>query len=261
MRNQSLTGYLLHHKAYQDSRALYDFFSYEFGRVRGVGKRGLPLFMPLQLFATGKRSLKNFSNISIHQGSDNQDGMSSGSPPLPTAITGENQYAALYLNEVLQRLLPAEDAQPKLWLAYDRSLQQLRQPLDATELRLCLRCFEQCLFAELGCLPALDTDAQGHEIDADAGYRFVADHGLQLVDPQIEPHQSDRHVDQVVFSGDLLLAMQQDGIIPIHLHAYGKLYRSIMDSLLEYKPLHSRRLWRQYHRYRSPYRRHQDSVT
>ena len=58
MRNEALVGYLLHQRPYQERRALYYLFSQQHGVVHGVGKKGAPLFMPLQLFATGKRDLK-----------------------------------------------------------------------------------------------------------------------------------------------------------------------------------------------------------
>ena len=68
MRNEALTGYLLHQRPYQEKRALYCLFSQQHGVIHGVGKKGAPLFMPLQLFASGKRDLKTFSQINIAVG-------------------------------------------------------------------------------------------------------------------------------------------------------------------------------------------------
>ena len=65
MRNEALVGYLLHQRPYQEKRALYYLFSQQHGVIHGVGKKGAPLFMPLQLFATGKRDLKTFTQIQI----------------------------------------------------------------------------------------------------------------------------------------------------------------------------------------------------
>mgnify|MGYP000501174069 CR=1 FL=1 len=63
MRNEALVGYLLHQRSYQEKRAIYYLFSQQHGVVHGIGKKGAPLFEPLQLFATGKRDLKTFTQI------------------------------------------------------------------------------------------------------------------------------------------------------------------------------------------------------
>jgi len=45
MKNEPLTGYLLHARAYQEKRAIYQFFSAEHGVVHGMGVRGMPSFL------------------------------------------------------------------------------------------------------------------------------------------------------------------------------------------------------------------------
>ena len=57
MRNEPLTGYLLHARAYQEKRAIYQFFSAEHGVVHGMGVRGMPSFMVVILFASGQNAL------------------------------------------------------------------------------------------------------------------------------------------------------------------------------------------------------------
>ena len=137
MRNEALIGYLLHQRPYQEKRALYYLFSQQHGVIHGIGKKGAPLFMPLQLFATGKRDLKTFSQINIAplssiQGSVTQDSLAPEDSQADLAealhhesISGQHQYAALYLNEILWRLLPTEDPMPVLWQHYQNSLYQL----------------------------------------------------------------------------------------------------------------------------------------
>lgn len=119
MRNESLVGYLLHQRSYQEKRAIYYLFSQQHGVVHGIGKKGAPLFEPLQLFATGKRDLKTFTQIIISQFDSLQDNehhatqtdRSSVASPNQRygQIRGQQQYAALYLNEILWKLLPSED--------------------------------------------------------------------------------------------------------------------------------------------------------
>ena len=104
MRNEALIGYLLHQRPYQEKRALYYLFSQQHGVIHGVGKKGAPLFMPLQLFATGKRDLKTFTQIQITSQTTPQTNneQKEGAPAILSTvpysnINGQHQYAALYL--------------------------------------------------------------------------------------------------------------------------------------------------------------------
>ena len=273
MRNEALIGYLLHQRPYQEKRALYYLFSQQHGVIHGVGKKGAPLFMPLQLFATGKRDLKTFSQIhitsqipaqaSIEQANTEQvsaeqlENVPAVLAAVPYGnISGQNQYAALYLNEILWRLLPTEDPMPTLWQHYQTSLQRLKQPLDANELRLCLRQFEQYLFTELGFTPTLTHDNVEDAIESGFTYRFLPDVGFMPILQSGQTLQNDEvseHLDSVagqsIFSGADLIEMVALGIHEKTLNNWSKLYRHLMDHLLDYQPLQSRLLWQQQQRY------------
>ncbi|WP_131668313.1 DNA repair protein RecO [Psychrobacter pygoscelis] len=238
MRNQALTGYLLHHRPYQDKRALYYMFTERFGVVHGIGKRGLPLFESLQLFASGKRTLKSFSQVQL----------SASQPP----IRGSQQYAALYLNEILYRLLPIEDPFPSLWAQYEASLNALRQPLAANELKLCLRAFEHSLFSALGYEILFSHDSSALPIDIHKFYRYVPDSGFEMIaaDGGERDEGHDERVAANRFSGYALLEMQKKGICLDTLTLWSQLYRDLIDHLLDYQPLQSRLLWQQQYRYR-----------
>lgn len=255
MRNEALIGYLLHQRPYQEKRALYYLFSQHHGVIHGVGKKGAPLFMPLQLFATGKRDLKTFSQIGIASQHPIQtdltkdDAATIDSLPYEN-ITGQHQYSALYLNEILWRLLPTEDPMPLLWQHYQNSLQQLRQPLSNDELRLCLRRFEQYLFSELGFTLALTHDSVQDVIEPDTTYRFLPDVGLV---PILQNNTQSEHLEsatgQSVLMGSDIIAMAQLGITETSLNHWSKLHRHLIDHLLDYQPLQSRLLWQQQQRY------------
>ena len=246
MRNEALVGYLLHQRPYQEKRALYYLFSEQHGVIHGIGKKGAPLFMPLQLFATGKRDLKTFSQIGIAAQHSTQldpkkdDDVTVDSLPYEN-ITGQHQYSALYLNEILWRLLPTEDPMPLLWQHYQNSLQQLRQPLSADELRLCLRQFEQHLFSELGFTLALTHDSVQDSIEPDTTYRFLPDVGLV---PILSNNTQSEHLEsatgQSVLMGSDIIAMAQLGITETTLNHWSKLHRHLIDHLLDYQPLQSR---------------------
>lgn len=272
MRNQALTGYLLHQRAYQDNRAIYYLFTQEFGVVHGIGKKGAPLFEQIQLFASGKRELKSFSQLQ----------MVAASVP----IKGQQQYAGLYLNEILYRLLPVEDAFPELWQYYHLSLSMLRRPIDAEGLKVILREFERCLFASLGYEILMTQDDQGQPIAAEQIYRYQPDIGFIKVtetDDDIKTHnstalndseadtseaehaigsseddQNDEQSRAVIsrganfssdFRGAQIVAMRELGFTPDLMPAWSKLHRQLIDHLLGYQPLQSRLLWQQQQRY------------
>lgn len=247
MRNEALTGYLLHQRPYQEKRALYYLFSEQHGVIHGIGKKGAPLFELLQLFATGKRDLKTFTQINLMPVEYNY----SNSIPLRyDQISGQQQYAALYLNEVLWKLLPTEDPLPTLWRHYQDSLVTLKKPLTAQALRLCLRQFEQHLFQQLGFAISLTQDSNLVDIKADSDYRFFPDVGLVLVSPTDSQTENEIQTNTPsALTGTELLAMAQHGITEATLIPWSRLYRLLIDYLLDYQPLQSRLLWQQQQRY------------
>ncbi|GAA0800063.1 DNA repair protein RecO [Psychrobacter piscatorii] len=257
MRNEALIGYLLHQRPYQEKRALYYLFSQQHGVIHGVGKKGAPLFMPLQLFATGKRDLKTFTQIQItsqttrQTNNEQKEGVSAALSTVPYSnINGQHQYAALYLNEILWRLLPTEDPMPVLWQHYQDSLQQLKQPLDNNELRLCLRQFEQHLFNELGFTLTLTHDNIEDTIEPDSVYRFLPDVGLlPIMQNATESEHLESNTGQTVFRGIDIIEMAYLGITISTLNNWSKLHRHLIDHLLDYQPLQSRLLWQQQQRY------------
>ncbi|WP_201587942.1 DNA repair protein RecO [Psychrobacter jeotgali] len=264
MRNEALTGYLLHQRPYQEKRALYYLFSQQHGVIHGIGKKGAPLFEPLQLFATGKRELKTFTQINLaplafntnNTNNENATEVDKDSiqPQRYEQITGQQQYAALYLNEILWKLLPTEDPMPALWQHYQNSLLILKQPLTAIDLRLCLRQFEHQLFQELGFELILTHDNSRDAIDANCDYRFLADVGLVPVFHRdngnaVDNNSNERSITQALFSGSEILTMVESAISADTLNLWSRLHRHLIDNLLDYQPLQSRLLWQQQQRY------------
>ncbi|MGO1489834.1 DNA repair protein RecO [Psychrobacter sp.] len=258
MRNEALVGYLLHQRPYQEKRALYYLFSHQHGVIHGIGKKGAPLFMPLQLFVTGKRDLKTFSQINLTPKNTTQIDISGNSADTVgviesvayETITGQQQYSALYLNEILWRLLPTEDPMPTLWQHYQNSLYQLKQPLSNSELRLCLRQFEQHLFDELGFTLTLTHDSMQEAIEPDCLYQFLPEVGLVIVSQtNTDPKHIDSGAGHTVFVGADIISMVQLNITEVTLNNWSKLHRHLIDHLLDYQPLQSRLLWQQQQRY------------
>ena len=125
-------------------------------------------------------------------------------------------------------------------------LQQLKQPLTADELRLCLRQFEANLFNELGFALTLKHDSLDQAIELETWYRFLPDMGLVLI-----VHNDDIAVTQNIFKGNEILSMAEQGLSTSNLNAWSRLHRQLIDHLLDYQPLQSRLLWQQQQRYQS----------
>lgn len=223
MRQQLLHGYVLHQRAYRERSQLVHFFSLEFGRVDGVARQHLPpLYQPTLLYATGKTSLKTFSKIE-----------QAGSV---YTLTGPALFAGFYLNELLVKLLPAEESCPQLFAAYGLALEQLMSldadPAQANRvLRVILRKFEQVLIETLGYTPRFDVDADDLPIEPQLYYRYRAGVGFELASTGEQ--------------GELLLSYQADAStwsVPV-ISMLTRVYRVIIHHLLGDQPLRSRELW------------------
>ncbi|MFC0821034.1 DNA repair protein RecO [Moraxella marmotae] len=271
MKNTPLNGYLLHQRAYQEKRAIYQFFSYEHGVVHGVGVRGMPLFTPVYLLANGNHALKSFSQIGLgfspsfeqmlsEQIGDDADGQNLSQHSGYLLTKGRVQYALLYMNEVLYKLLANENACPALWQTYHTNTAKLhaldKLSLSAVDelhaMKVYLRIFERALFAELGVAIDFGNDGFGEPIVADGVYRFVPQMGFV---PDSTALPADYHAANKAspcYQGLQLQQMDlalQNLLVFDHLAEFGQIHKQLMDFLLDYRPLHSRTLWQQSMRY------------
>ena len=181
-------AYVLHNRAYRETSALVDFLTPE-GRFRAVlrrarGKGGSLArpFVPLEVELRGRGELKNVGRMD--------------SVGVAAWLHGDALFSGLYLNELLIRLLPAEDPHPVMLEHYGLTLQALAA---GRALEPLLRAFEWRLLDELGYGFALDRDQHDQPIDPTALYRWQQDIGLVPV-VQLQPG---------VFQGRELLAMAE----------------------------------------------------
>lgn len=120
-------------------------------------------------------------------------------------LSGTRLMSGFYLNELLLRLLPREDAHEALFDHYAVSLKRLAagDPPSAV-----LRAFERRMLAELGYAPLLEREAEtGAAVEPEREYRYDPDHGPVALAPAAdEPGASDR----VVVSGRTLLDLARD---------------------------------------------------
>lgn len=164
-------AWVLHLHPYSETSLVVDVFTRDHGRVpllaRGARRprsalRGLLMsFQPLELGWFGGGEVKTLARAEW------QGGM-----PL---LGGRCLLLGYYLNELLLKLMPREDAHPALFEAYAAALAALAAGSDdAPELRR----FEKTLLKEIGYGLTLDIDMDsGRPVVADAEYAFLVERG------------------------------------------------------------------------------------
>jgi DNA repair protein RecO (recombination protein O) len=234
MREDLKAGYVLHTRPYRDSSLLVEFLSRDRGRISLVAKgakgrktRGGSVAALLQPFNqlicswSGRSELKTLILCE------------SGAPAL--RLTGTRLYSALYLNELLVRLLHHEDPHEHLYDNYEQALQQLTGDLPE---ELILRPFEFCLLEQLGYGFDLGVDGlSGEPISDDNWYHYHEDYGLV----QVSPEFGDR---LPRYRGQDLREMGRGDFLAAGVCAK-QLMRQVLAGHLGDKPLMSRELFRQ----------------
>jgi DNA repair protein RecO (recombination protein O) len=164
-------AYVLHLHPYSETSLVVDVFSRDHGRVpllaRGARRprsamRGMLMsFQPLELGWFGGGEVKTLAKVEWL-----------GGMPL---LGGRCLLLGYYLNELLLKMLPREDAHAALFDAYAAALQALADgAADAPELRR----FEKTLLKELGYGLTLDVDVEtGHPVVPEGRYAFLIERG------------------------------------------------------------------------------------
>jgi DNA repair protein RecO (recombination protein O) len=88
---------------------------------------------------------------------------------------GDALLAAFYANELLLKLCPRHEPQPRMWSRYGELRHEL---VSDAPLAWTLRRFERDLLDALGVGMAWDRDTDGAPLDPEADYRVDAEHGL-----------------------------------------------------------------------------------
>lgn len=233
MRVQLQPAYILHSRPYRDSSLILETFTAEHGRIsliaKGARRRAkggssaalLQAFTPLLLSFSGRSEMKTLTQVE--------------SAGAPMALRAQQLYSAMYVNELLMRLLHRHDPHPRLFAAYGKTLQDL---VAAPAFEPVLRCFELGLLDELGYGFSLEYEGlSGEPIDAQHWYRFHPDHGLVEVAPGADPSQP-------AFKGGDLLAMARGEFAGEARLAARRLLRLALALYLGDTPLKSRELFR-----------------
>ncbi len=176
-RRNEEQAFLLHSTPYRETSLIVDLFTREHGRVAAVARGAkrprsqlravLLQFQPLTVSFSGRGELRNLVGAEWEGGS--------------IAPTGDALLCAFYLNELLVRLLPREDAHPRLYDGYREALAALG---NGAALETSLRRFEWLLLRESGYAPDLARDASHQPIDAARSYRWQPAGGFVVAEPQ-----------------------------------------------------------------------------
>jgi DNA repair protein RecO (recombination protein O) len=226
-RQDGREAFVLHTYPYRETSLIVEAFTRAFGRVsllaRGARRprssmRGVLLgFQPLTLSWFGKGELRTLARAEWVGG-------------LPL-LQGEGLLCGFYLNELLLKLLPREDAHEALFVRYRQALQELSAGMDSGPV---LRAFEKSLLKELGYAMTLERDGAGAEIDSSKTYRY---------DPERGPVEAAGG--EPLLSGRTLLDMARDDYSdPLTQQQSKALMRALINHRLENQPLRSRQIFR-----------------
>jgi DNA repair protein RecO (recombination protein O) len=233
VRRQRIDGaaaFLLHAHPYSETSLVLDVFARDHGRLavlaRGARRprsalRGVLLaFQPLELGWFGGGEVKTLARAEWQ-----------GGVPM---LSGKSLLLGYYLNELLLKLLPREDAHPALYDAYSAALTALAHGAAETAE---LRRFEKALLRELGYGLALDQLAGSAEpVQPDGLYEYRVEQGVVPIEGAVPP--------RLTFTGKTLLALAADDYSDPQTLAESKLLmRQLMSYYLGNQTLQSRRVF------------------
>jgi DNA repair protein RecO (recombination protein O) len=228
-RIDGAAAFLLHAHPYSETSLVLDVFARDHGRLavlaRGARRprsalRGVLLaFQPLELGWFGGGEVKTLAKAEWVGG-------------LPL-LQGKSLLLGYYLNELLLKMLPREDAHPTLFDAYGAALAALAG--GATETAE-LRRFEKALLRELGYGLALDRLANSDEaVQPDGLYEYQIERGV-VEAVGVPP--------RLTFLGKTLLDLAADDYSDPRTLAESKLLmRQLMSYYLGSQTLQSRRVF------------------
>ena len=220
-------AFVLHSYPYKETSLIVEAFSRKQGRTALLAKgarrprsamRGvLHAFQPLRLSWTGSGELSTLI------GAEWEGGM--------PFLRGFGLMCGFYVNELILRLVPRDDAHEAMFVAYRDSLERLGRGDPTAGV---LRGFEKRLLAELGYAMLLDRDAaSGAPIDPEMHYLYDPERGPLPVNGAA--------VGEMVVRGSTLRDLDLDDYRSAEtLHQARGLMRALIGQRLHGQPLHTR---------------------
>ncbi|MBU2954139.1 DNA repair protein RecO [Marinobacter sp. F3R08] len=223
-------AYVLHRRPWRETSLMVDVFSLNHGRMtviaRGANSAKSPLkaqlqpFQPLVMDWAGRGDLKSLVQVEVRTG-----------PALTRTVA---LYSGLYLNELLQRILPVADPHPTLFAAYIDALGCLSATTDVEPV---LRRFELAFASALGYDFSWDlaTDT-GQSVESAREYCYDPEQGIvSAVSPGVRLRN---------LRGEVLLELAREDLQSDSCRRLAKrVMRVLIDHLLQGRPLNSRSLF------------------
>lgn len=234
-RVQLQPAYVLHRQPFKNTSLLLDFFSLDYGRIKAVAKgarreksKYRPLiqpFQPLLISFSGRSEVKTVVGVEASVSA--------------LQIKGPRLFSAMYINELLTRLLHTYVEHKNLYKLYQESLIALQ---GAGDLEPLLRQFELSLLNEIGYGINLAMECETNEaIVENEYYRFIVDVGFALI-PKDSPDLSALNP----IKGSHLIALRESNFTDVTTAQTAKrLLRTALARHLGDKPLTSRALFSQ----------------
>ncbi|MBE9516606.1 MAG: DNA repair protein RecO [Proteobacteria bacterium] len=228
MRVDGEPAFILHQRPYRETSTLVELFTLNHGRIGAVAKgarrqskKGNDPLVPFQPYIVGwfgRGELVTITQLESNGCAAN--------------LQGERLYCALYMNELLMRLLHHHDPHENLFRIYGDALGQLER---ASDVQSPLRLFERDLLTELGYGLVLDHDIQDNSsIESDVVYDYIIDAGPRRLGAAAATG--------IPMQGRSLLALVQGKPEPGVQKEIRSLMRAAIDARLDGKPLHSRQM-------------------
>lgn len=229
-RQDNQPVFVLHTYPFKETSLVVELFSRDFGRVAAVAKgarrprsamRGmLQSFQPLRGTWSGKNELRNLHSLEWGEGL--------------LLLQGQALMCGFYMNELLLRLLPREDAHETLFDYYAQTLRLLAQIEDNP---ITLRRFELAMLQEMGYAVPLTHDEEGRAVEAERAYFYIPERGACEVQAKTAQQSG------VQLAGKTLLDMARDDYADVQTQQQSKqLMRVLLGHYLGEKPLHTRQL-------------------
>jgi DNA repair protein RecO (recombination protein O) len=227
-RVDGAAAFLLHAYPYSETSLILEIFARDHGRLallaRGARRprsalRGVLLaFQPLELGWFGGGEVKTLARAEWMGG--------------VAFLRGEGLLLGYYLNELLLKLLPREDAHVALFDAYAEALAALAPGgIETAELRR----FEKALLKELGYGLVLEREAGGNAVEAEVRYRYQVERGAV--------RESEAETGLVVSGKTLLDLAADDYADPRSLAESKQLMRHLLAHHLSGQQLQTRRVF------------------
>jgi len=223
-------AFVLHTYPFRETSLIVEAFSRDHGRVALVARgarrprsamRGLLMaFQPLELGWFGHGEMRTLAKVEWV-----------GGQPL---LRAQALILGYYMNELLLKLMPRDDAHPALFQAYVEAVHALAIGEDS---QASLRRFEKTLLKELGYGLTLDREAGSERpIVPQKRYAYIVERGPV-------PSSGSEHETES-FTGRALLAMAQDDFSEVETLAQAKqLMRTLIHHYLGGQRLSSRRVF------------------